>query len=439
MKILFRALLFVFSIGIIQKSSAQVGQSPFSLNGIGDIRSLAQATQFGMAEVGIASPTRFHINNMNPALLTYNRFASFQMGLATDYRSVETDDLTQTNGGALLNNLVFAFPVMSNRWTMSFGLMPLSNVNYNVRVDDLVPETPIPVTNSFEGDGGLVRAYFAHGVKVAKGLSVGLRGSYIFGTIDNTASSFVGFSREDLLELVEMRDEIDTLFFSSYTTSQSREVSYGDFAVGFGLHYRYEKDPSTFYSIGLTFDPSTNISGQSNTFLSRQDLGNITVLGTDTLQFEESISFKLPSKLGIGFSYEKLLKLMVALDFEYQNWSDARNIDGTNNGFQNTLRIAGGVEWIPNINSIDTYFARMSYRFGFSYEESPYLVNETVVNDFGINFGWSFPVSQGSSFDLGFRLGQRGNLNDVPLRERYFKALIGVTINDRWFVRRRFD
>ena len=129
----------------------------------------------------------------------------------------------------------------------------------------------------------------------------------------------------------------------------------------------------------------------------------------------------------------------VYVDLNYEKWSDAHDFTGNSEGFRDTYSAALGVEWIPDVNSIDSYFERISYRIGFSYKQSPYLANNTNVNDFGINFGWSFPVSRGSSFDIGLRLGQRGTLSDNPLRERYLKALIGVTINDRWFVRRRFD
>ena len=210
-------MLVTISLAVISLR-AQVGQSPYSINGVGDVQSLAQANQFGMAEIGIASPTRFHINNMNPALLTYNKLSTFQMGLAIDYRGISTEQLSQTNGGALLNNLVFSFPVINDRWTMSVGLLPLTNVNFNVKLEDTVPGTQeIPVTLRFEGDGGLVQAYFAHGIVVAKGLSLGVKGSYIFGSIEDISSSFIGFSRADVLDLIEQ--DVDTLFFSRYNTN----------------------------------------------------------------------------------------------------------------------------------------------------------------------------------------------------------------------------
>ena len=234
---------------MVRPSHAQVGQSPYSLNGVGNLQNLAIANQFGMGEVGIATPTRFHVNNMNPALLTYNKLSTFQMGLNIDYRGLATEDLTQTNGGALLNNLIFAFPVMKDKWSMSIGLMPFSNVNYNVTLESRVEGTDTPVINRFEGDGGLVQAYFSHGFVVAKGLSLGLRGSYIFGSIDDVSSSFVGFSRADQLALEELG--IEDPLFTRYITKFTRQNTFGDVTLGAGLHYSYQKGEEKRYNVGF--------------------------------------------------------------------------------------------------------------------------------------------------------------------------------------------
>jgi len=61
------------------------------------------------------------------------------------------------------------------------------------------------------------------------------------------------------------------------------------------------------------------------------------------------------------------------------------------------------------------------------------------VNDFGINFGLSMPVSRFSSLDLAFKIGKRGNLLENTIEENYFKIYFGVTFNDQWFIKRRFD
>jgi hypothetical protein len=49
------------------------------------------------------------------------------------------------------------------------------------------------------------------------------------------------------------------------------------------------------------------------------------------------------------------------------------------------------------------------------------------------------PVSRISSLDLAFKAGKRGDLNKNSIEENYFKVYFGVTFNDQWFIRRRFD
>jgi hypothetical protein len=67
------------------------------------------------------------------------------------------------------------------------------------------------------------------------------------------------------------------------------------------------------------------------------------------------------------------------------------------------------------------------------------LVNNQQINDLGVSFGLSLPVSLASSLDMAFKVGQNGTLANDLIRERYFKITIGATVNDRWFVRRKYD
>ena len=61
------------------------------------------------------------------------------------------------------------------------------------------------------------------------------------------------------------------------------------------------------------------------------------------------------------------------------------------------------------------------------------------MRDFGINFGLSLPVSRISSLDLAVKVGKRGDLRTNTIEENYFKLYFGVTFNDQWFIKRRFD
>jgi hypothetical protein len=71
-------------------------------------------------------------------------------------------------------------------------------------------------------------------------------------------------------------------------------------------------------------------------------------------------------------------------------------------------------------------------------EQLPYLANGNKVKDIGINFGLSLPAGR-SSLDIGFRYGKRGNRADNLFEESYMKIFFGVSFNDNWFIKRKFD
>ncbi len=123
----------------------------------------------------------------------------------------------------------------------------------------------------------------------------------------------------------------------------------------------------------------------------------------------------------------------------FGNWNNFRNFNGSNGDMVNSYRIGLGGEYTPEISSIDSYFKRITYRMGFNYENTPFQINDEQVRDFGINFGISLPVSRFSSLDMAFRLGQRGAISNDLIREDYFRVFLGVTFNDKWFQRRKFD
>jgi hypothetical protein len=77
---------------------------------------------------------------------------------------------------------------------------------------------------------------------------------------------------------------------------------------------------------------------------------------------------------------------------------------------------------------------------GIRYQQTPYLVNDQKINDFGINFGVTLPLRSLSRLSLAFQVGQRGSTDNDLIQERYFRANLGITVNDnKWFIRRKFD
>ena len=75
---------------------------------------------------------------------------------------------------------------------------------------------------------------------------------------------------------------------------------------------------------------------------------------------------------------------------------------------------------------------------GLHYEKAPFLANNEQVKDFGINFGLSLPAGR-SSLDLAFSVGKRGNQSQNILEESYYKVYFGITLNDQWFIKPKYD
>ncbi|MEO1255072.1 MAG: hypothetical protein AAFY41_09330 [Bacteroidota bacterium] len=142
------------------------------------------------------------------------------------------------------------------------------------------------------------------------------------------------------------------------------------------------------------------------------------------------------STIGFGMSYEVLNLLKIGFDVESQGWASAGNDSEV---YNDSYKIAVGAEYVPEYDDVNSYLRRIKYSVGFNYQQLPYVVNNQSLTDFGINFGASLPVSGFSSLDLGFKWGRLGESSNGLIEETYYKIVIGATINDRWFIKRKYD
>jgi len=94
----------------------------------------------------------------------------------------------------------------------------------------------------------------------------------------------------------------------------------------------------------------------------------------------------------------------------------------------------------PKYNSLTSYFERMTYRAGVNYEDTGLIINKEAIKGYNANLGFGFPVGRyNSNINLGFEYGQRGNTNMGLIKENYYGVNIGLSFNDIWFQRRKFD
>ena len=271
-----------------------------SVTGIGELNDLGFSNNIGMGGVGISNGSYWHLNNQNPAALTSNIFTTFEMGLASDLREVSNKKINDWNGSANLNYIGFGIPVIKNgNWVSSFGFNPFSSVNYILYNEELLENTSVVARYRYEGEGGLTQAYWSNGIKLSNNLSIGLKGSYIFGNIKNETSIIL--SNEEQF----------------YTTNYESSV-YNDYNLSSGIFYKKEIVDEKFLKLGVTYDLKSSLNADRFSRLERRIPSTTNVVPIDTLINHEIQTFNIPKSYGLGISFEKLDKFSVGLEIKLQ-------------------------------------------------------------------------------------------------------------------------
>ncbi len=409
----------IILIGIISITYGQNADSPYSIIGIGVTKDRGVVYNDNMGGLGISNGKAWTLNTINPALLSLNTFTSFEGGMQIENRTLRNSTSSQENATGGLKYLNFGFPIKSNKWTMAFGVMPYSNVSYNMtsRTDVENKEEAI-VYNSFEGSGGINQLYMANGWKLMDQLSVGVRVSFLFGsTVDETFS---------------IPYETDTAGspLTFLTTDYYRASRYSDFLLEGGIHFNQKLGKKTKLNLGLIYELPSNITTIRSSHIDSYYLSN-TIVASDTLLDDIRGKTYIPGKLGGGISFENPMKWTVGMDFYVQDWSKFKTDFSDDFTLQNSYKVIVGGEFTPDITSVNSYLKRVTYQAGFSYKKTPYFINNQDISDFGINFGVSLPVGGASLLNVGGCVGHMGSTSNGLIRENYFKLLLGVTINDR--------
>ncbi len=402
-------------------SIGQASKSPFSSFGIGDLYGTSLAQNQGMGGLGISNPSSWYINNQNPALLVFNYVTSVQAGLIIESRTVSdgVNSVKNTNGN--LNYLTMAFPVKPGKWTTSIGLMPYSSVNYKLSsLQQVNGGSSSTVLSQESGTGGINQFYWSNGVRLHKNISVGVKASYLFSSI-----------------VIENFNQLNQKIFypSIYERNYVKDFA---FSGGFSYHKDSLFKKNYRLNVGVVYDIQSTLATRNTVRIERRSVTGIIVDSTTTINNVPS-TIVLPQSYGAGISFGRVNHWVAGADVTFLDYNQFRGFNGNTPPTTTGIRSAVGFEITPDPTSIGNYLKRMTYRTGVSYDRYPYLVNGKEVKDFGINFGISLPVGRLSTIDLSLKVGKRGNINENRIDENYFKLYFGMTFNDQWFIKRKFD
>lgn len=266
-----------------------------------------------------------------------------------------------------------------------------------------------------------------------KTLAVGARIGYIFGTVTDE-------TRIDLTEILYL-DEEDTVGVpKDFRTSRYYRTSrYSDILLEGGLNFSKKFGKQMWFNLGMVYELGANVNTLRNERLETVDDNN-TVLAASGIIEDERGTTQFPQKLGIGLSLTKGVKWTFGVDYFSRDWTKFENEFEADQQLAKSTRLIVGGEFTPDFFSVTSYAKRVTYQFGFNYEETPVKINNVHIDDFGINFGVSLPVGNASILNFGLKYGQLGTTADGLIKEDYFKLNLGMTFNDRsygWYRNQR--
>lgn len=413
---------FILSISLLFSlaSIAQEGTaSPYSFYGIGDVRFKGTVENRLMGGISMLSDS-IHINLQNPA-----SFAGLKLTTFTVAGTFKTYDFTTWNDKekaqrTTLDYLAVAMPI-GKKFGASFGLIPYSSVGFKVReARNYDINGNITEQATYEGSGGLNRVYFALGYKFTKGLSIGADFNYNFGTIESKT-------------YVVKKDV-------QYGTLQDRLSELNGVNFNLGAMYQTKINSKLDFYSSLSYSPETELKSNNTFTLSTVSISNGITESNDDVVSE--VKIKLPSKISFGAGIGQTRKWLIGAEITSVESSKSENLFPTYTlgTYENSIKYSLGGYYLPNYNSFTNYFNKVTYRGGFRYENTGLVVSNESIKEQAFSLGFGFPLGGTfSNLNIGAELGKRGTAKANLVQENFFNVMISLSVNDLWFVKRKYD
>jgi hypothetical protein len=476
--------------------------SPYSRYGVGDIHFAGTARSIGMGRLGIAIASPYNMNFTNPASYASLGLTTYDVGLSGNKTWLTSSRDQTSSGNASFDYFGFGFPVKAGKWGVAFGLMPYSNIGYDIAAFD-VSSDPGIVRYTYNGKGGINQFFMGTGFHIAKHLSAGVNVGYLFGTmnqirtvdfIDNTnyyntritdqisvgdfhfvyglqytidslkispSDSIIGIRHR--IDVINKEIRIMNNVLNSYkkrisTGPETEEIKTAMAAVQDSI-VRLNKEVDAQHEIeknvlnkkakrdwSLNFGATLSLT--ESTHATRSSLSQLYILNPfgytitkDTAQNiqGESGNITLPLTAGFGVTMRKGSQWLIGADVTAQDWTNYRSF-GRSDSLTNSVQISVGTQFTPDERSIHDYSKVIQYRLGFHYAQTYLHLKNTDITDYGVSLGFGLPVRKALSvIQVAFEYGNMGTLQNQLVEMKYFRFVLGFTFNDLWFVKPHID
>ena len=414
--------------------NAQVAgtNSTYSRFGLGVLNEQANGFTRSMGGVGFGVRSGNRINTVNPA--SYSAIDSlsliFDVGMSGSFGK-----MTQDTKSVGVNNASFDYVHVgmhiAKRLGLAVGFMPYTSIGYSFSspemavTNDSYTTQLITSSNSYSGSGGLNQAYLGLGWKAYRDLSIGANVGFVWGKYNHYVTPQY------------MEGGVSS---SSYNgTVKNYTSSIKTYKIDLGAQYPVRLSRQDWLTLGATAGIGHKIA---------QD----AMLMLDTTKYTAPSPFDLPYTFGFGGAWQHKNTLLVAADVSHERWGNCRmpiETSDTESPYQpmkgyynNMTKVAVGSQWTPN--PFGKYWERIQYRAGMNFS-TPYLkVNgKEGPKEMRLTIGAGVPILNGinsrSVVNVGLQWMRRSAGGVGMIKEDYFVINLGVTFNERWFVKYKIE
>lgn len=419
---------------------AQEGtSSPYSFYGIGDVKFKGTIENRSMGSLNVL-PDSIHLNIQNPAHFASLKLTTFGIGGTYANTNAETESQSAKARRTSLDYMAIAIPV--GKVGIGFGLIPYSSVGYKIQqvkydITQNTPPTPDDTTrivySKYDGIGGVNKVFVGFGYQLTKNINIGADIQYNFGTIKTSSLRYQAYPS------------------IQYGTRENNSSDTRGVNFDFGIAYQKKLNAKYSFFSSLAYTPESKL-----TLGNSRNIETILFQSTSAITTVERVSvpvndttIKLPSKLSFGAGFGEVKKWLIGaevtlignsvLSNRFEDIGDPLQ-DTVGSSFENSVRYSLGGFYIPNYNSYSSYVKRIVYRGGLRYENTGLVLQNKSINDFAGNIGVGIPMSGTfTNINIGLEIGKRGTKYYNLVEENYVNLSVGLSLSDKWFVKRKFD
>lgn len=400
----------ILSLIIGSTLTATAGGPSYSRFGIGDLAYFGSNRAFAIGVVGIALTGDGFINRFNPAGLSRISLTRISAGFEFSTMTLQDQSGSTKFARGDFQSIALAVPISRERGiVLTAETSPYSHVNYRVQVRESTYGSPS--TQTMSGIGGLSTLSLGLSYRPREDLSLGLKYSYIYGTIEHiTAVDF------------------DDLTFTDNEIRSSRFHSGSVFTMGLiaeDLGSLVGSPSLKPFQVGVIVSTPSRLSvKQENVLLTSTSVDTTSIVRGKT---------DIPFSFGLGVSYRAADRMLLTTDVFLQEWQGSNFFGGPSGGTRNSTRIAGGVEFLPKAIP-STYGDRVAYRAGFVYNSSYHAIGGQAINEWYLSGGVGLPIGPDAKMNLALQAGSRGTMDGGLQKIGFFRFSVSLSASEAWFL-----